>query len=152
MTSTLELLETFSGNNCENTSGSLSKGGQRRFTFVYNTISNSPKVRRAKFLGKDRLFCFSIILPFAMITSLSELYFRFRRYILLVQTNKVTSMNYGSSTRSWKPWRWVRLELILSIKNTYITSNLKPVTKITSSSRSTEFKDILPWTIYQTIT
>ena len=31
------------------------------------------------------------------ITSLSELYFRFRRFIRLVQTKKVISMNYGSS-------------------------------------------------------
>ena len=36
--------------------------------------------------------------PFVMITSLSELYFRFRRIILLVQTKKVISMNYGSMT------------------------------------------------------
>ena len=43
------------------------------------------------------------------ITSLSELYFRFRRFILLVQTGKVISMNYDSSTSNLKPWRWVRL-------------------------------------------
>ena len=40
-------------------------------------------------------------LGFAMITSLSELYLRFRRCIMLVQTKKVISMNYGSSTSSW---------------------------------------------------
>ena len=50
--------------------------------------------------------------PFATITSLSELYCRFRRFILLVQTKKVISMNYGSSTSCWKPWRWVRFDLI----------------------------------------
>ena len=56
-----------------------------RFTFVENTISNLPKVMRAKFLGSDRLFCFINICKsgsfenlFAMITSLSELYFKFR--------------------------------------------------------------------------
>ena len=37
---------------------------------------------------------------FATITSLSELYFRCRRFILLVQTNKVISVNYGSSLSS----------------------------------------------------
>ena len=74
-----------------------------RFTFVENTISNSPKVPRAKFLGSDELFCFSNICkfgsfknPFAMIISLSELYFRFT-FALLAQT-KVISMKYGSST------------------------------------------------------
>ena len=66
-----------------------------RFTFVENTTSNLPKVPRAKFLGSNGLFCFSSICkfgsfknPFSTITSLSELYFRFRRFILSVQTKK----------------------------------------------------------------
>ena len=73
-------------------------------------------------MGRDRPFCFSSICksgrlknPFASITSLSELYFRFR-FILLVQTKKVIPMNYGSSTSSWKPWRWVRFDLILTMR------------------------------------
>ena len=90
--------------------------------------------------------------PFLTITSLSELYVRIRRFILLVQTKKVISMNYGSSTSSWKPWRWMRLDLIFSMRDIYINSNLNPLTKFTSSSRSTEFKDILPWNISQIIT
>ena len=60
---------------------------------------------------------------------------------------KVISMNYGSSTTCWKPWRWVRL----SMRDKYTNSNLNPLTKFTSSSRSTEFKDILPWNISQMI-
>ena len=59
---------------------------------------------------------------------------------------KVISMNYASSTSSWKPWRWVRPDLILDIN-----SNLNPLTKFTSNSRSTEFKDILTWNISQMI-
>ena len=62
------------------------------------------------------------------------------------------SMNYGSSTSTWKPWRWVMLDLIFSMRDIYINSNLKPLTKFTSSSRSTKFKDILPWNISQMIT
>ena len=86
-----------------------------------------------------------------MITRLSELYFRI--FIMLVQTKKVMSMNHGSSsTRSWKPWRWVKLDLILTMRNIYINSNLNLLTKFTSNSRSTEFKDILPWNISQMIT
>ena len=50
---------------------------------------------------------------FATITSQSELHFRFRRFILLVQTKKMISMNYGSSRNCWKPWTWVRFGLIL---------------------------------------
>ena len=90
--------------------------------------------------------------PFATITSLSELYFRSWIFILLVQTKKVISMNYGSSTSSWKPWRWVRLDLTFSVRNISINSNLSPLTKFTSSSRSTECKDIFSWNISQMIT
>ena len=49
-------------------------------------------------------------------------------------------MNYGSSRSSWKPWRWVRLDLILSMRDIYINSNLNPLTNFISSSRSTDFK------------
>ena len=38
------------------------------------------------------------------------------------------------------------------MRDIYINSNLNPLTKFTSSSRSTEFKDILPWNISQMIT
>ena len=87
-----------------------------------------------------------------MITSLPELYVRIRRFILLVQTKIVISMDYGSSTRSWKTWRWMSLDLIFSMRDIYINSNLNLLTKFTSSSRSTELKDILPWNICQMIT
>ena len=66
-----------------------------RFTVVENTISNLPKVPRTKFLWVFGLFgSFSICKfgsfknRFATINSLFELYFRFRRFILLVQTKK----------------------------------------------------------------
>ena len=66
-----------------------------RFTFVENTTGNSLKALRAMFLGSDGLSCFISICkfgnfknPFPTITSLSEVCFRFRRYILLVQTKK----------------------------------------------------------------
>ena len=113
---------------------------------------------RAKFLGSNGLFCFISICkfgsfknPFATITSLSELYLRIRRFFSLVQTKKVISMNYGSSTSSWKPWRWVRLHLILSVRDIYVSSNLDPLTKFTSGSRSTKFKDINLSNIFQMI-
>ena len=105
---------------------------------------------RAKFLGSNGLFCFISISkfgsfknPFAVITSLPELYFRMRRFILLLQMKKVISMNYGSSARSWKPQRWMRLDLVFSMGDIYINSNPKPFTKL-ASSRSTVLKDILP--------
>ena len=76
------------------------------------TIRNLPKFLRAIFLESDGLFCFFRICKFgsfknlfATITILSKLYFRFRRFIMLLQVQKVISMNYGSSTSCWKPWR-----------------------------------------------
>ena len=90
--------------------------------------------------------------PFGRITSLSELYFRFRRFILLVQIKKMISMNYGCSTSSWKPWRQARLGLLPLMRDLFNNSNLDPHTKFTSSNRSTELKDILPWKISQMIT
>ena len=109
-------------------------------------------------MEKDGLFCFIIICnfdrfenPFATIAIVSEFYFRFRRFILLVQTKEMISINHGSSTSCWKPWRWVRFDVILMIRDICINSNLR-LTKFTSSSRSTEFKHILPWNISQIIT
>ena len=39
----------------------------------------------------------------------------------------------------------MRFGLILTMKDISINSNLNALTKSTSSSRSTEFKDIVPW-------
>ena len=46
----------------------------------------------------------------------------------------------------------MRLDLILMMRDIYINSNLNPLTKFHSSSRSTEFKDVLPSKISQLIT
>ena len=137
----------------------MQKAARPDFWVDTNTNTNSPELTRAKFLGNNGLFCFSSICkfgsfknPFATITSLSEPYHKIRWFFLLVETKKVISVNYGSSTSSWKPWRWMRLDLIFSMWYIYINSNLNPLTKFTSSSRSTKFKDILPWNISQMIT
>ena len=145
------------------TSRLLNRGGIADLPLLRTLLTIRQKVPRAKFLESDGLFCVISICkfgsfrnPFAMVTSLSELYFRFRRFILLVQTKKVISMNYGSRTSSWKPWRWVMHDVIFSMTNIYINSNLNPLTKFTSSNIckyiSTEFKDILSWNISQMIT
>ena len=89
---------------------------------------------------------------FPIINTLSELYFRLRRFILLVQKNKVISMSYGSSTSTWKLKRKVRLELIFMMRDIYINSNQHQLSKFSSSSRSTNFIDVLPLNISQMIT
>ena len=151
----LEFLEKFSAQFCftrcrKQNLWAVEKKRYSRFNFVENNISNSPKVLRVWFLGSNWLFCFISICkfdsfknPFATITSLSELYLRIRRFFSLVQTKKVISMNYGSSRSSWKPWRWVRPDLIFSMRDIYINSNQNLPTKYTSSSRSIKFKHIL---------
>ena len=40
-----------------------------------------------------------------------------------MQTKKVISINYGIVINSWKPWRWVRLDLIFTIRYVYINSS-----------------------------
>ena len=45
----------------------------------------------------------------------------------------------------------MRFDLVLTIRDMYINSNLNSLTKLTRSSRSTVFKDILPWNISQMI-
>ena len=90
-----------------------------KFTFVENTIRNLPKVPRAMFLGSDGLYCFSskwkfgkFKNTFATITSLSELYLRFIRFILLVHTKKkwflwtMTTAQAAESYRDEWSWTW----------------------------------------------
>ena len=77
--------------------------------------------------------------PFATITSLSELYFWFRRFILLVQTKYEVWQQH----KLLKTMKMRKFDLILMMRDIYINSNLNLLTKFTSSSRITNFKDIL---------
>ena len=43
------------------------------------------------------------------------------------------------------------LDLKFSMRDIYINSNANPLTKLISSSRSIELKDILPWNVSQMI-
>ena len=61
---------------------------------------------------------------------------------------KVISMCYNSSTKSWKPWRCTRCNIIFTVRDIYINFNLVPLTR---SSRSTKFDDKFPWNISQMI-
>ena len=110
--SRLEFLEKFLANNFalsdaeDNTSGPLNRGGIADLPLLRPLLVIRQNYQEPSFWVSDRLFLFISICkfgsfknPFATITSLSELYFRFR-FILLVQTKKVISMNYGSSTSS----------------------------------------------------
>ena len=104
--SRLEFLETFCFIRCRRQHlWVVEKRRYSRFAFAKNTWEPSFwNMMDSCFITISKFGSFKNL--FATITSLSELYFRFRRFILLVQTKKVISMNYGSSTRSWKPWTW----------------------------------------------
>ena len=105
-------------------------------------------------MWSDRLFCFISIYKFGSFKNPFEIIITLDREdsFCWYKKKKMISMNYGSSTRSIKPWRWVSLDLILTMRDIYINSNLNPLTKFISSSRSTEFKDMLWWSISQMIT
>ena len=105
--SRLEFLEKFSANNFalsdaeDNTSGPLNRGSIADLPLLRTLLAICPKSREPSFceiicIGK----CGSFKNHFAVITSLYELYFRISRFIFLIQTKKVISMNYGSSTSS----------------------------------------------------
>ena len=153
-------LEKFSAKNFplsdeeDNTSGPSNIGGIADLPLLRTLLAIPQKSRGPSFWEVMAFYFISICKfgsfknPFAAITSLSELYFKIRRFILLLETKKVISMNYGSSTRSWNSWRWMRLDKIFSMRDIYINSNLNPILKFISSSRSTELKEILPWIFF----
>ena len=84
--------------------------------------------------------------PFTMTTSMSELFFRFRRFILLVQTKKSDFYELWQQHKQLK-----NMEMTEACPDTFdirfSNSNLNPLTKFTGSSRSTEFTDSLSWNI-----
>ena len=111
--SILEFLEKFLANNfaLSDSEGNKTNPMNREAVEMYHLplfktlLAIHPKVQRAKFLESDGLFYFSSIYKFCsckntfiMITSLPELYVRFRRFILLVQMKKVIFMNNSSRT------------------------------------------------------
>ena len=107
--SRLDFLEKFLANNFalsdteDDTSVLLNTGGVADSSLLRTLLAIHQKYQEPS----DRIFCFISICkfgsfknPFAMINGLSELYVTFRSFILLVETKKVISMNYGSWTRS----------------------------------------------------
>ena len=73
---------------------------------------------------------------------LPKLHFRCKRFILLLQTEEEI-LSYGSSTKSWKTWRWVRLDLIF-MRYICINSKLDPLTKLSTQVLTYPFLRHLP--------
>ena len=51
-----------------------------------------------------------------------------------------------------KQWRSVSFDLIFTMNDIFINSDLVPLAKLSSSRRNCKFKDILSWNISQLIT
>ena len=110
--SRLYFLEKFSANNFalsdaeDDTPRPRNRGGIADLPLLRTLLAIHQKSREPSFREVTDSCFISICKfgsfknPFATIASLSELYFRIRRFILLVQTKKVISMNYDSSTSS----------------------------------------------------
>ena len=83
-----------------------------------------------------------------MFTSLSELYFRVRRFIPLVRTKK------SGFSELWQQHKQLKtMEMREAWPDIYDEGYITYThTKFTSSSRNTQFKDIFPWNISQMIT
>ena len=101
-------LEMFLPNNLalsgakDNTTGPLNRGGSADL-YLSRTLFGICQKSRKPLLGSDRLLCFTskwkfgcFKKTFTAITILCELFFRFGRFILLVQTKKVISVSYAT--------------------------------------------------------
>ena len=163
--SRFEFLEKFLANNFalsdaeSNTSGPLNRGGIADLPLLRTLLAICQKSRELSFWEVMDSFVFVVYASLAASRTLLQRLLACLNFTLDSEDlfcwyirKKGISMNYGSSTSCWKPWRWVRFDLILMMRDIYINSNLNPLTKFTSSNRSTEFKDILPWNISQMIT
>ena len=110
--SRLEFSEKFSANNFalsdakDNASEPLNRGGIADLPLLRTLLATCQKSQELSFwevMGSFVLLayaCSSFKNPLAMMTILSEPYFRFKAFILLVQMKKGISVNYGSSTSS----------------------------------------------------
>ena len=95
-------------------------------------------------MGSDGVFCFisrckfgSFKNTFATITILSELTLDSEDFDMNRKKDFYGPWQHHKQLK--KPWRWVKLDLILLMRDIYINSNVN-LPEFTSSSRSTEFK------------
>lgn len=61
-----------------------------------------------------------------------------KRYVLSLQTKGVTFLTNGSSSNTWKPWRWMRFDFSLSMGYINISFTFNSFTKNNCNSRSTQ--------------
>ena len=108
--SKLEFLEKFLTNNLDlsdtenNTYGPLHRGGISNLPLLRTLLAIHQKSRKPSFSKVMNSFVLvaytSLAVSIAEITSLSELYFRLRMFILLVQAKEIISMNYSRAAQA----------------------------------------------------
>ena len=108
--SKLEFLEKFLTNNLDlsdtenNTSGPLHRRGISNLPLLRTLLAIHQKSRKPSFSKVMNSFVLvaytSLAVSIAEITSLSELYFRLRIFILLVQAKEIISMNYSRAAQA----------------------------------------------------
>ena len=159
--SRLAFLQKFLANNFalsdaeDNTSGPLNRVDIADLTLLRKALcrkSREPRfleVMDSNFISIGKFG--NLKSTFATVVSLSELYFRFRRFFLLVQTKKRSLWTMAAAQAAknheeeWGSTWYYGEEYIHEFQ-----PDLPK--KFTSSNRSTEFKNILPWNISQMIT
>ena len=128
--SRLEFLEKFLGNNFAlsdaegNISGPVIRGvnqiylcWEHCYQFAKSPESQDSGKWYSCFISTCKLDIFKN--PFAKITSLSELYFRFRRFILLVQTKKSDFYELWQQYKQLKTMEMSKADLIFTMRDIY---------------------------------
>ena len=161
--SKLEFLEKFLANNsalsdaAHNISGLLNRGGIADLLLLKALLAISQKPWEQSYWEVMDSF---VLLTYASSTAPRTLllhllacltftldsedlfcWYKSKKWFVQATTAAKAAANHG-----------VKLSDICNEGHIYINSNLNPLTKFTSNSRSNEFKDILPWSIPQIIT
>ena len=150
--SRLEFLEKFLGNIFalsdaeDNNSGPLNRGDIADLPLLRTVLAicqNSWELHFWEVMDSFVLVAYASLAALRTLLQqlLSELYFGFRRFILLVPKKKKKDFyEIWQQHDLLKTMERMRFDLILVIRDKYINFDLNPLTKFTSSNKSTEFQ------------
>ena len=131
------LINNFAWSNAEdNTSGLLNSGGKADLSLLRTLLVILQNSQEPSFWEVMDSFVLVAYASLAALKALLQWLLACPNFntldsgnILLVQVEKVISLNYGSSTSCWKQWRWVRFDLILMMRDIH-QFQPKPTDKI----------------------
>ena len=132
--SRLEFLKTFSANDFalsdteDNTSSPLNRGDKANLPSARTLLAIHQNSKQPSFWEVMDSF---VLVAYASLADWRTLLQRLRACLnftldsevlfrwYMQKKKKKISMSYGSSTSCWKPWRWVRFDLILTMRDIY---------------------------------